>query len=30
MLSANHPAHEFFMSKGFFKVSEVYARIGER
>ena len=26
----NHPAHEFFMSKGFFKVSEVYARIGER
>ena len=25
----NHPAHEFFMSKGFFKVSEVYARIGK-
>ena len=25
----NHPAHEFFMSKGFFKVSEVYARIGQ-
>lgn len=25
----NHPAHEFFMSKGFFKVSEVYAKIGK-
>ncbi len=25
----NHPAHSFFVSKGFFKVSEVYAKIGK-
>lgn len=25
----NHPAHSFFVSKGFLKVSEVYAKIGK-